>query len=71
METIKIGVVGCAGRMGCMLLKTIAETQGCEIEGGSEAPSSPAVGRDLGELAGLPSLGKAVVSDPLELFAGA
>jgi len=71
METIKIGVVGCAGRMGRMLLKTIAETQGCEIAGGSEAPASPAIGQDLGELAGLGKLGKAVTGDPLELFAQA
>ncbi len=71
METIEIGVVGCAGRMGRMLLKTIAETPGCEIAGGSEAPASPVVGQDLGELAGLGKLGKAVIGDPLELFAQA
>ncbi len=71
METIRIGVVGCAGRMGRMLLKTIAEAEGCEIAGGSETPASPAVGKDLGELAGLGTLGQAVIADPLELFAGA
>ncbi len=71
METIRIGVVGCAGRMGRMLLKTIAEAEGCTIAGGSETPGSPAVGKDLGELAGLSALGQAVVDDPVTLFAGA
>ena len=69
METVKIGVVGCAGRMGRMLLRTIAGTEGCELAGGTEAPGSPAIGRDLGELAGLGTLGRAVAEDPLELFA--
>ena len=69
METVKIGVVGCAGRMGRMLLKTIAGTEGCELAGGTEAPGSPAIGQDLGALAGLGTLGRAVADDPLELFA--
>ena len=32
---MKIGIVGCAGRMGQMLLKTILATDGAEIGGGS------------------------------------
>jgi len=71
MDTIEIGVVGCAGRMGRMLLKTLAETEGCEIAGGCEAPDSPIIGKDLGELAGIGTLGRAVSGDPLEVFAKA
>jgi 4-hydroxy-tetrahydrodipicolinate reductase len=71
MEGYRIGVVGCAGRMGRMLLKTIAETEGCAIAGGTEAEGSPALGQDLGTLAGLGELGIAAGADPVELFAKA
>ncbi len=71
MDGYKIGVVGCAGRMGRMLLHTIAETQNCEIAGGTEAKGNPAVGRDVGVLAGLGELGVTVGADPIELFAKA
>ena len=71
MGDYKIGVVGCAGRMGRMLLQTIAETEGCEIAGGTEAKGNPAVGRDAGVLAGLGELGVTVGADPVELFAKA
>jgi 4-hydroxy-tetrahydrodipicolinate reductase len=69
MDGIRIGVVGCAGRMGRMLAKVIADTEGAALAGGTEAPGSEAIGRDLGELAGRGALGLAVVDDPLDLFA--
>jgi 4-hydroxy-tetrahydrodipicolinate reductase len=69
MTSYKIGVVGCAGRMGQMLLREIAATSGCVIGGGTEAPGSPAIGRDLGEVAGLGALQIKVGSDPAALFA--
>ena len=71
METMKIGVVGCVGRMGQMIVRCIHETAGAELAGGTEAPGIPAVGRDLGELAGLGALGVAVGDDPVSLFARA
>lgn len=71
MDTLSIGIVGCAGRMGRVLVKTVAETEGCELAGGSEAPGSDALGQDLGVLAGLGGLGLKVVSDPIEVFAAA
>ncbi len=71
MELYRVGVVGCAGRMGRMLLSVIAATEGCEIAGGTEAPDSAALGADLGVLAGLGELGIAVGSDPVALFAKA
>ncbi|MEE9208860.1 MAG: 4-hydroxy-tetrahydrodipicolinate reductase, partial [Kiloniellales bacterium] len=71
MENYRIGVLGCAGRMGHMLLRVLAETEGCEIVGGTEAPDNPVVGRDLGAQAGLGELGVAVGADPVELFAKA
>ncbi|MFQ6018660.1 MAG: 4-hydroxy-tetrahydrodipicolinate reductase [Kiloniellaceae bacterium] len=71
MDGYGIGVVGCAGRMGRMVLRVIDATDGCEIAGGTERPDSPALGKDLGELAGLGRFGLAVGADPLELFAKA
>ncbi len=69
MERYRIGIVGCAGRMGRMLLKVAGETEGCVIAGGTEAPDSPAQGQDLGAQAGLGELGLAVGADPVALFA--
>ncbi len=71
MEDLRIGVVGCAGRMGRMLARSVAEAEGCELIGGSEAPGSEALGRDLGEIAGLGTLGLPVGGDPVALFARA
>lgn len=71
MSDIKIAVVGCSGRMGVTLLRQITDTEGCAIIGGSEAPGHAAIGTDIGEIAGLGSLGISVVEDPLELFAHA
>ncbi|MGH6948124.1 MAG: 4-hydroxy-tetrahydrodipicolinate reductase [Kiloniellales bacterium] len=70
MSDYRIGIAGCAGRMGRMLVKAAAETPGCKVAGGTEPEGSPALGQDLGTLAGLAPLGVAAGSDPLELFAG-
>ena len=71
MERYRIGIVGCAGRMGHMLLKVAGETEGCVIAGGTEAPDSPALGQDLGVQAGLGELGMKIGADPVALFAQA
>jgi 4-hydroxy-tetrahydrodipicolinate reductase len=68
MTDIQIGVVGCAGRMGLNLLRQIHATDGCAIAGGSERPGQEAIGRDLGEMAGLGALGIAVGGEPGALF---
>ena len=57
MAKTKIGVVGCGGRMGRMLVAEIAATEGCTVAGGSEAPGSGYVNQDIGELAGLGRIG--------------
>jgi 4-hydroxy-tetrahydrodipicolinate reductase len=69
MTETRIGIVGCGGRMGRMLVQEIAETQGCVVAGGADAPGSAAIGRDLGELAGLTALGLLAGSDRAALFA--
>ncbi|HZS84817.1 MAG TPA: 4-hydroxy-tetrahydrodipicolinate reductase [Stellaceae bacterium] len=69
MSATRMGILGCGGRMGRMLIAEIAATPGCAVAGGAEAPGSDMVGRDLGELAGLPPLGIAAGSDRAALFA--
>ncbi len=60
---MRIGVVGCAGRMGRTLLREVLAAEDLELAGGVEAPGHAAVGRDLGELAGVASLGLQVGTD--------
>lgn len=69
MSDMKIAVLGAAGRMGRSLAGAVAATEGCVLAGGVEAKGSPAIGRDLGELAGLGTLGIAITDDPLPIFA--
>ena len=64
----KIGIVGCDGRMGRMLVREVLGTAGVLLAGGVERPGSDAVGRDLGELVGLPRTGLVVGTDAGVLF---
>lgn len=69
MTDVRIGVVGCAGRMGINLLREIAATDGCVVAGGSEQPGHQAIGRDVGTLVGGGDIGVRVVDNPQDLFA--
>ncbi|HXQ52896.1 MAG TPA: 4-hydroxy-tetrahydrodipicolinate reductase [Stellaceae bacterium] len=69
MAETGIGITGCGGRMGRMLVAEINGTAGCRVAGGIEAKGNAAVGRDLGELAGLGALGVVAGDDPARLFA--
>ncbi len=62
-------MLGAAGRMGQALTRVLAETPGCVVAGGLEAKGSPALGRDIGEVAGLEPLGIAITDNPLPVFA--
>lgn len=64
----KIGIVGCAGRMGQILIREVLDTEGAELAGGVERPESPAVGHDLGALIGQSACGLTVGDDPHTLF---
>lgn len=66
---MKIGIVGCAGRMGRMLGTAVLETDGAELAGGTEAPGSDHIGDDLGQLAGGAPNGVRVGDDASALFA--
>jgi 4-hydroxy-tetrahydrodipicolinate reductase len=61
--------MGAAGRMGRELIRTVHETQGCEVAGAIERPGSPFIGKDAGEVAGVGPLGIPITGESLPLFA--
>ena len=52
---MKIAVAGAAGRMGQMLVREIARTEGCALAGALEGAGNNAIGREAGEVAGVGS----------------
>ncbi|WP_029010894.1 4-hydroxy-tetrahydrodipicolinate reductase [Azospirillum halopraeferens] len=68
---MKIGVVGCGGRMGRMLVQEIVATPGCTLAGGTERVGGPLVGQDVAVIAGLEPSGVLAIDDPVPLFAEA
>lgn len=68
---MKIAVMGAAGRMGRELVRAIAAQPGCSVSGATEAAGSSALGKDIGELAGLDRIGVAVTSDAASVIAAA
>jgi 4-hydroxy-tetrahydrodipicolinate reductase len=65
---MKIGIVGCAGRMGRMLIDAVLATKGCTLVGGTEQPGHAALGQDLGAFAGAKAVGAKIGDDPEALF---
>lgn len=63
MADLRMGVIGCGGRMGRMLVAEIVATGGITLAGGCTTPGGALVGRDVGELAGLARHGLAVGDD--------
>lgn len=55
-----IVVCGAAGRMGRLLVQLVLEEPSARLAAAVEAPGHPAVGRDAGEVAGLPAAGVAI-----------
>jgi 4-hydroxy-tetrahydrodipicolinate reductase len=66
---MRIGIVGCGGRMGQMLVREVLATAGATLSGGTERSGADAVGRDIGQMIGGDALGVAVGCDASELFA--
>jgi len=66
---MKIGIVGCAGRMGRMLMNAVMDAEGCQLSGGTERPGSSLVGVDVGELLGRGPAQAFVGENPAALFA--
>lgn len=65
---MKIGIVGCAGRMGQMLVQEVLKTKGCELAGGTEGPTNVALGADVAAYSGLPECGMVISEDTEFLF---
>jgi 4-hydroxy-tetrahydrodipicolinate reductase len=61
--TIRIGVIGCGGRMGRLLLRTVLDDPSCRLSGGVEQSRGPDLGQDLGRLAGLEPIGLKAIGD--------
>ncbi len=56
-EIVKAIVVGAAGRMGSRIIHVIQETPGIELHQAVERPDHPSLGKDIGEIVGLGTLG--------------
>lgn len=52
-EAIRVGVAGAAGRMGQLLVRELAATQGLVLAAATEMAGHPALGRDAASVAGL------------------
>jgi 4-hydroxy-tetrahydrodipicolinate reductase len=65
---MKIGIVGCAGRMGRMLIEAVLATKGCQLVGGTEQPGHAALGQDVGAVVGAKAVGAKIGDDPEALF---
>lgn len=68
MADMRLVVVGAGGRMGRMLVKTVAETEGAVLAAAIGRAGSPLLGQDAGELAGIGALGVPLTDDPLAAF---
>jgi len=68
MEDLKIGIAGCAGRMGRMLLQDAIRNPKSQLCCGTVEADSPHLGQDLGLLAGEEALGIKAVQEAEQLF---
>ena len=68
MAETRIGVIGCGGRMGRMLIADIVATEGCGLSGGVARPESACLGQDLGELSGIGRIGLAAAADARQVL---
>ncbi|MEO3416850.1 4-hydroxy-tetrahydrodipicolinate reductase [Roseovarius sp. CAU 1744] len=66
-----IVVTGASGRMGQMLIRTIADSPRAQLIGALERPGHDWIGQDAGAAMGGADLGVTVTDDPLEVFAKA
>ncbi|HLT01468.1 MAG TPA: 4-hydroxy-tetrahydrodipicolinate reductase [Geminicoccaceae bacterium] len=65
---MRIGVLGCAGRMGRAVIGEVLAAEGCTLAGGVDQSDHPALGQDLGTLAGQDPIGIAAHDDAAALI---
>ena len=66
-----IVITGASGRMGQMLIRTVAESDAARLVGVVERSGHDWIGRDIGECMGGAALGVTVTDDALEAFSNA
>ncbi len=71
MKTLKIAVIGAAGRMGIRLVSLIKSSDGLELSGASEMKGHPTIGQDAGTVAGLGKTGVVISESLTAALAGA
>lgn len=60
---IKVAICGIAGRMGQRISHLALEAEELDLRGGIEFAGSPVIGKDIGDVIGLPHLGVHVVDE--------
>lgn len=71
MKNMKVGILGCAGRNGRLLLKEVYDDASCYLAGGTVREGGTGHGEDLGVLAGVEPLGVYAHAQPGILFENA
>jgi 4-hydroxy-tetrahydrodipicolinate reductase len=62
-ESVRIAVFGAAGKMGCLIVRAIAETPGAVLVAAVERADFPELGSDASRRAGLPESGVRLQAD--------
>ena len=68
-KPIRIALPGASGRMGRMVTRAVAGTEGFELAAASDLPGSPHIGEDAGTMNGLDALGVELADGPDALVA--
>jgi len=68
---MKVAVVGAAGRMGRAVVRLCLASEDVVLVGAADAGTSPHLGRDAGELAGVGNVGVAIGANPAGAVLGA
>jgi len=71
MGALKIAVTGATGRMGQTLVRDVQAADGLELTGATEAPGHTSLGKDIGEIVGLGTIGVKLTASVDEAFAAA
>ena len=65
---MRVGVVGCLGRMGRMLLSEVMDSEQCTLAGGTARPDNDGIGRDIGPMIGRQPIDLHLTSDAADLI---
>jgi len=68
---LKIAVFGANGRMGRAVTRVVTASADAEVVGACTEPGHATAGQDVGEVAGLGSIGVAITADPVEALSEA